>query len=478
MCYKKEKRKSSKTVGSTSSRKDSQNSTVSSQTSSSQLNPRDFHGIQLRGADQRQDMQGNVGIVPGKQRTLVDANHQLIASVNGDTDTEVHFTPEGVLYITKDTLRQKADSQNGILRSSDILSYLHLESKEKDKRKAQQVKSKISKYTWEDHIVNYRILNQLCEVVKDLFHDFENGKVCIEKELIFLEKFILNCNDIILDHAGSDFLSEVIYLISNIRAFEKFSQEDKEKASVQFQNSFLEISRRHKEMQEELSFCEKQKNKQEKAMYMYGDDCRGFSWRYNQFFKKEGSDNAQGNYDSSTGYSYHYFIWLTNQVSDLKGGVTVETCAGKGGQMRVVFSIRTSVPDSVNQGKRKEDEVKKIDIQTVRAGKERVRNYEQQFNVNKLNLHFQSFKDYISKIPTNEEGKVQIPKEYSKNVNFVEMNRIYQLVSGQIVSEEEKEIFIKRYQEDQNFKNLIDLIKNYIEEKICLDQHKNILFSF
>lgn len=480
MCYKKQKEKTSKAGSSMSSGKKTQDSTVSSQTSSSQLNPQNFHVVQLRDTDQRQNLYRNIEINQGGQRTLFDKEYHPIASVKGDTDTEVHFSQEGVRHITNDTLRQIAAKQNGILRSSDILSYLYSVAKKAEQNPNSIVKSTVYNYTWNDHVKNYSLLNKLCDEMEKVFHDFEKGKICTEEMQIFIEKVILEYNDMILDYAGPDFLSEAIYLISNIRKIKEFSEEDQGKISKQFENCFLEISRRHKEMQEELSFCEKQKNKQEKAMYMYGDDCSGFSWRYHQFFKKAESDKAEGNYDSSTGYSYHYFIWLTDQVSDLNGGVTVETCAGKGGQIRAVFSIRTSVPHMENPDKIQQEKmkVKETDIKTIKAGKDRVRNYEQQFNVNKLNLHFQAFKNYISKAQRNEKGKVLITKEYSKNVNFVEMNRIYQLVSGKIVSEEEKEIFIKRYQEDQNFKNLIDLIKNYIEEKICLDQHKNILFSF
>lgn len=477
MCYKKEKEKTSKAGSSMSSGKKTQDSTVSSQISSSQLNPQNFHAVQLRDTDQRQNLYRNIEINQGGQRTLFDKEYHPIASVKGDTDTEVHFSQEGVRYIANDTLRQIAAKQNGILRSSDILSYLYSVAKKAEQNPNSIAKSTVSNYTWNAHVRNYSLLNKLCDEMEKVFHDFQNEKICTEEMQIFIEKIILECNDIILDYAGPDFLSEAIYLISNIRKYKAFSEEDQGKISKQFENCFVEISRRHKEMQEELIFCEKQKKEQGNAMYMYGDDCRGFSWRYHQFFKKEESDKTEGNYDASTGYSYHYFIWLTDQVSDLNGGVTVETCAGKGGQIRAVFSIRTSVPymknpDEIQKEKMK---VKEMDIQTIKAGKERVRNYEQQFNVNKLNLHFQAFKNYISKAERNEKGKVLITKEYSQNVNFKEIFNIYKLASGQINSGDEKVFFDARYRKDKNLKKFIGVIKTYIT-KNCLDENKRFYF--
>lgn len=477
MCYKKEKEKMSKAEGSMSSGKKTQDSTVSSQTSSSQLNPQNFHAVQLRDTDQRQNLNRNIEINQGGQRTLLDKKYQLIASIKDDTDTEVQFSQEGMRHITNDTLRQIAEGQNGILRSRDILSYLYSAAKKEEQNADSIVKSTVSNYTWHAHVKNYSLLNKLCDEMEKIFHDFQKEKICTEEMQIFIEKIILECNDIILDYAGADFLSEVMYLISNIRKYKAFSKEDQGKISEQFENSFVEISRRHKEMKEELIFCKNQENQQEKAVYMYGDDCKGFSWKYHQFFKKEESDKAEGNYDSSTGYSYHYFIWLTDQVSDLNGGVTVETCAGKGGQIRAVFSIRTSVPYTKNPDEIQKEKmkIKEIDIQTIKAGKDRVRNYEQQFNVNKLNLHFQAFKNYISKAPRNKKRKVLITKEYSKNVNFKEIFNIYQLASQQINDKEEKAFFDVRYQNDANFKKLIDAIKTCIT-KNCLDENKNFLF--
>lgn len=100
-------------------------------------------------------------------------------------------------------------------------------------------------------------------------------------------------------------------------------------------------------------------------------------------------ENIGEYYIPSQVYNRHYFLFLTERHKELGGGVTMESCAGKGKLFRVVFSIRAD-------DKNIESETSRKDVSTIEEGYYTAHDPVIRFDVTRIQYHFDRVKKMVN----------------------------------------------------------------------------------
>lgn len=387
--------------------------------------PKQFQLIQLKKQVNQVKvpvMQRQVVINKGTSRQLMD-DENMVASIDGDISEMIHFSQSGLQEIKNRELRNIAAQNNGTLTSSDILAYLVAKNqKEEPANQPDEEKIRQRKNKWKEHLTAYNNIHNF-SIYFILFSEnlIQPNKKQKKAGDVLLRMFNeLSRNETMVNYAGKDYYLACIYILTNRNIKADNFPNDK------VNDCLLEIQRRHREMKQEMEFCLKEirqnipNNPPDK---MYGSDCFGFASIYKNDFDDTGEQDPKSslsNYSLASGYNGHFFLWLTGNREKLQGGATVETCAGKGGYMRAVFSIRP--------GEEKQDNpISLIDKETIIAGFQQVNKDSIRKDEHVMNYRFQKIKEYIKDIPKKENGKPNMNVERIKEVNYTEVFRVYRM---------------------------------------------------
>ncbi|SET19006.1 hypothetical protein [[Clostridium] polysaccharolyticum] len=444
---------------------------------------RDFHVLQLKGKETKSDSSGktvqlsgkppekkkppsvNVRIQPGISRSLYSNNGEEIASVDGDTATSVQFTDYGKTKIKDSAIKKIADDNKGKITSHDILQYfanMHTLKKEKKSSRQNPKMIKKRKNGWRKHLTEYESVLIFTFRLEEVMDSVLKQGVIYGDDLANLEAELAMYYEVVKKHAGKDFLLSAVYVIKHAGniLFHEMKLEERE----QIHNCLKEIQRRKEEMLEERQFILLELAKEtpdDPEIALRGDDCSGFAWLMAELYPKTAESGKEvstdeyiekniGIYSSVSGYSYHYFLWLTENAAETGGGVTVETCAGKGQTYRAVFSIRSSVntPDNPVTG---------IDKRTIETGYTTVNNHVTRGDERILRFCFEKVQELLQGLSKNQNGKYVVPKAMAKEFSFANIYRFY--------SENRN-----KKPEDKKMSGLLMDVNKYFEQNIEMEK--------
>lgn len=348
----------------------------------------------------------------------------VLAEVNGDTACEVKFSNQGLDWIVNSDLREKALQNNGVLKSEDILTFVASKRSssgvQQDGAEHQETLTPVKKREkWTLHRYSYKQLINMGECIVKLIDDFcMNRKVDLDIVHFYRNLMLEAKTQGLFDkYAGKDYMTAILYSLNCIDK-DNSSFFQKGKHDRYLMDCKLEMNRRLEEMKHESEFCKLEETMEapdDPDCTLYGNDCIGFASTSKSFFVPQDDtrqDALLGSYPRMLGYTEHQFVWITKEHK-ANGGVTVETCAGKGGKRRIVFSLRPS-PDAKDSsgGLSVKEDMESISNGYLVVNKDAIRK-----NPMVMEAYFKMFQSLLEGAERDQEGKINALSQDIRNCN-------------------------------------------------------------